>query len=146
MKNKLLHDKRLNKYAFTCYGHPSLLATHNSTLEFTKDKNLTTKGNCIVGIRCDFDEKKITAFAQKYDTAEITLRIGEEQYTFTSSLNKNFLDAHELVFRRTEFTSPRTLGVRCTTTAQMIPRTMMQQMKNPKQTMMVELHGKKTTQ
>ena len=42
-------------YSFTAYGHKNILATHKTTIEFTKDKELSLKGNCIVGVRADFD-------------------------------------------------------------------------------------------
>jgi hypothetical protein len=31
-------------------GHENILATHKTTLEFTKDKRLSKKGDCIVAV------------------------------------------------------------------------------------------------
>ncbi|HIG98004.1 TPA: DUF371 domain-containing protein, partial [Candidatus Woesearchaeota archaeon] len=42
------------KYIFTAHGHPNILATHRTTLEITKDSELTTRGNCVVAVAADF--------------------------------------------------------------------------------------------
>ena len=34
-------------------GHENILGTHKTTLEFTKDKHLTKKGDCIVAVAAD---------------------------------------------------------------------------------------------
>ena len=35
------------------YGHENIRATHKTTLEFTKDKNLTRNGDCIIAVAAD---------------------------------------------------------------------------------------------
>ena len=50
------------KYSFHAFGHKNLLGTHKNTLEFTKDKNLTLKGDCIVGVNADFDAGELKNF------------------------------------------------------------------------------------
>ncbi|HUT17100.1 MAG TPA: DUF371 domain-containing protein, partial [Acidobacteriota bacterium] len=35
------------------YGHKNIQATHKTTLEFTKDKHLSKKGDCIVAVAVD---------------------------------------------------------------------------------------------
>ena len=62
---------------------------------------------------------------------------------FSSKINKTFTDDHEMVFRRGEFASSRTLGVRTDKAAMDIPRSMMVKMKDPKQKMTVEIIGRK---
>ena len=44
---------------FFIFGHPNISADHKTTLEFTKDKELTKKGNCIVGVNSDFSFSEI---------------------------------------------------------------------------------------
>ena len=45
--------------SFFCFGHKNILAKHRNTLEFTKDKDLTLNGDCIVGVNANFDLKEI---------------------------------------------------------------------------------------
>src|SRR3989338_8528844 len=42
-------------YSFTAYGHKNILATHKTTIEFTKDRELSLRGNCILGVNADFN-------------------------------------------------------------------------------------------
>ena len=42
-----------NKIKFNAYGHPNISAKHKTTLMLTKEKHLTTKGDCIVGINAE---------------------------------------------------------------------------------------------
>jgi len=37
----------------SAYGHPNIRATHKSTLEITKEKNLTPRGDCIIAVKAD---------------------------------------------------------------------------------------------
>ena len=42
-------------FQFPCYGHENILSTHKTTIEFTKDSELTLDGDCILGIKADFN-------------------------------------------------------------------------------------------
>ena len=48
--------------SFNAYGHENVKATHKNTIEFTKEKELTPQGDCILGVNSDFDFKKIAEF------------------------------------------------------------------------------------
>jgi hypothetical protein len=39
--------------AIVGYGHKNIQATHKTTLEFTKDKHLSKKGDCIIAVAAD---------------------------------------------------------------------------------------------
>ena len=47
------------EYSFNCYGHENITARHKTTLEFTKDEDLSLKGDCIVGVKAGFQLNKI---------------------------------------------------------------------------------------
>ena len=51
-------------YSFTCYGHENITCRHKTTLEFTKDSELSLKGDCIAGIKADFSIKEIRRFIE----------------------------------------------------------------------------------
>ena len=129
---------------FICYGHEEISGTHSTTLEFTKDSRLTKNGDCIIGVNCDFENERIIDLVKEYDEIEVTLLVEKKKFSFTSKTNKKFNDNNELVFRKSEFDSIRTLGIQSTKTANDIPRTLIQKMKNPKQKIEVTIHGKKT--
>ena len=63
------------KYKFHAYGHPNILATHKTTLEFTKDSELSLKGDCIVGVKADFDLNEIKKFVKNLKSNQIKIII-----------------------------------------------------------------------
>lgn len=119
------------KFSFTCTGHENILSLHDKTLEFTKDTYLTKKGDCILGINADFDYNKLMDFINNFSEGhEMTCFIKcdnlEDEFKFY--LNKDFCSENEIVFRRSEFKSDRTLGTRCTKCACDIDRSIVEKL------------------
>jgi hypothetical protein len=133
------------EYRFTAFGHPNLRATHKSTLEFTKDANLTVEGDCIVGVNADFDPLKIREFAKSCEghRMKLTLKAQVGKRALEDSVearpNTLFNDLHELVIRKSDFRSGRTLGVCATKAANDLDRGMVDLLKNPSFTIEVAL-------
>ena len=106
------------KYSFNCYGHENITSKHKTTLEFTKDKDLSLQGDCIVGVKADFSLKELKEFV-KYkvktnDAIEkipikIIMKIDGYEEEINGILNPDFNDAREIVIRKSEFVSSRTL-------------------------------------
>ena len=108
-------------YKFHAHGHPNILGTHKTTLEFTRDVELTLKGDCIVGVKADFDLNKIRQFIKKSNNEKITITIKpitkNKKYqkikeTVSTDLNPDFDSDKELVIRKTDFVSERTFAIR----------------------------------
>ena len=101
---------------FHAYGHPNILATHKTTLEFTKDHELSLKGDCIIGVKADFELYKLKEFIRKAKNKSIAITIetaGKKiTETIHAELNPDFGDEKEIVIRKTDFVSKRTLGIR----------------------------------
>ena len=104
------------KYKFHAYGHQNILATHKTTLEFTKDHELSLKGDCIVGVKADFELDKLKEFIRKAKSRKIAITIeaaGKKiTDTIDAELNPDFGDEKEIVIRKTDFVSERTLGIK----------------------------------
>ena len=103
-------------YKFIACGHPNILASHKTTLEFIKDPELSLNGNCIVGIGADFDFNSLKEFVKKLGEARLAIMIktlsGEKIVEkITSDINMAFNDPNEIVVRKTNFISGRTLGI-----------------------------------
>ena len=112
---------------FNIRGHPKVLGTHKTTIEFTKDKDLSLKGDCIVGVDADF---KVTK--EIIDSKKIRIRLVFEgiEDDFTAVVNKAFEDNHEMVFRKTDFLSKRTLGVHADKAAIDLSRDLIEKLKD----------------
>ena len=101
-------------YSFTARGHGNITGTHKTTLEFTKDSHVTTKGDCIVGVNAMFDAEQLKKFLCK---KIVLIRIAikgecEECETVTAVPNPAFSDENEMVIRTTGFISTRTFATR----------------------------------
>lgn len=119
-------------YKFKAYGHPNITAKHKTTLEFTKDKELSLRGDCIVGVRADFSLKSIKEFIKSLKTKKIRIiiefpslkipiknksiiknknnqKIKEE---IIAEVNPDFDSDREMVIRKSEFKDERTFAVR----------------------------------
>jgi hypothetical protein len=107
---------------FRAWGHPNVKATHKNTIEFTKEDNLTPEGDCIVGVRADFDSAKLSQFAKKHKNVKITIKTGALKETITAKTNPDFSDEHEFVIRLGEYASPRTFAVRADKAAKHLNR------------------------
>ena len=69
---------------FKAYGHPNITAKHKTTLEFTKDENLSLRGDCIVGVKADFSLSEIKKFIKSLLSKKIKIVISD---LFTLSIN-----------------------------------------------------------
>ena len=100
------------KYKFNAYGHPNILGTHKTTLEFTKDEEITLKGDCIIGVKADFESDKLKEFIKKSKNNKISITISNNKIheTILAAINPDFYDGKELVIRKTNFISKRTFA------------------------------------
>lgn len=109
-------------YKFKAYGHPNILAIHETTLEFTKDAELTLKGDCIVGVKADFEVSKLKEFIKKAKNKKITITIETAskpkiKETIKAEFNPRFNSDKEFVVRKTDFVSERTFAIKANKSA-----------------------------
>ncbi|MBI3035930.1 DUF371 domain-containing protein [Candidatus Woesearchaeota archaeon] len=109
------------RYKFYACGHPNILGTHKTTLEFTKDEGVSLKGDCIVGIKADFDLGRLKEFIEsslKNNNKKILITIKtmskyiKTKETISAELNPDFNSNKEFVIRKTDFVSERTFAIR----------------------------------
>lgn len=124
------------KCTFHCFGHKNIRAKHSKTIEFTKDEHLTPKGDCIIGVRADYD---LTNVKRLHGRIRIAVEVGGLQDQFWASINPEFDDDHEMVFRRSGFRSKRTLGMNLNKGAIGLKRDIVRLMRNPEAIMRVTL-------
>lgn len=131
----------IGHYTFTCYGHPAIRATHVKTLEFTKDPDLTERGDCIIGIKADFDLNELKKFTKKVKfICSVTTPTGETITSeFKAKVNQNFNSDHELVLRKSGFDTERTFGFGLNRGANHLDRRIVELMQNPEQKMQVTI-------
>lgn len=136
-----MEQERLT-YTFNCYGHPNILAKHVKTVEFTKDDDLSERGDCIIGIKSDFDLNELKKFNKKVkficsitdpETSEIL------SSDFKCFVNPEFSSEHEIVLRKSHFDSGRTFGFNLNRGANNLDRRIVELLKDPNRKMTVTI-------
>jgi uncharacterized protein len=122
------------KYSFVAYGHENVLANHLTTLEVTKESHLSKRGDCIIGVRADFDKEVLQKFLLAA-RARIEIRLAGTNHVLEAwgTPNTKFCSDEEFVIRRGEFLSERTALTRSTIACSDIPRSWLPLLRNPEQ-------------
>ncbi len=127
-------------------GHPNVQSLHSRTIEITKDKDLTLNGDCIIGINANKACKDLDAgikkrIKKKDSLIEIGLIV--EPYSFTV---KGFGDdkllltnEDDIVLRKSKFICDRTLSINCNFSSLEIPREIINSLKDPSKTGMMQI-------
>ena len=113
---------------FNIKGHKNVLSTHTKSFEFTKDKELTLTGDCIVGVDANFSfDKKIVNF----QNIKIEISCGDLKDVINAKVNPNFNHESEIVIRKSNFISERTLGINADKSANDLNRELINKLKDP---------------
>ena len=130
----------------TAYGHSRIRSTHRTTFEITKQKHLTERGNCIVAVKSDkavADLSREFKEAARRPDAEITITIeaGEEKETVKAKGDPrlSLVDPTDIVIRKSSYICNRTLAVKADKAAADISRRLIEQLRDPDQTVKVAL-------
>ncbi len=122
------------------YGHANVQATHKSTIEFTKDANLSRAGDCIIAVSAnkaladlsdEFKEKLRNPNAK----LTITIEAGDitEQIHARGSTNLLLTHHSDVVVRKSQYVDRRTLAIGADKVANDLPRKLVEKMRNPTQ-------------
>ncbi len=110
-------------------GHPLIQGIHPTTFEVTKDETLTLAGDCIVGVAADKGAADLDPGLKALlcdDRALLTTRLtaGGETVVVRSQGSAALTLDHpaDLVWRRSDFVSDRTVAVRSDRVAATLPR------------------------
>jgi len=122
--------------SFFVYGHENVLSLHPTTLEFTKDSELTLKGDCILGVcatksLCDFSDEfkmrvrdktvKVAVEIEADGVKDVVSGFGHPDLTLS--------DAEDMVIRKSGFVCGRTLCVGCDKAAKDVDRRIVEHLK-----------------
>jgi hypothetical protein len=140
-----LHLTETEEVVFGC-GHENIRATHRTTLEFTKDKHLSKKGDCIIAVATDkaladlspqFKENlrkpnaKLTVLIEAGGIAEQVQAHGSQQLILSHPT--------DAIIRKSSYICGRTLAVRADKAANDLSRELVEKLKNPKQKVKITL-------
>jgi len=128
------------------YGHRNIQATHKTTLEFTKDLNLSRKGDCIVVV---FANKALGDLADEFKDklrkpqAKLTITIEAdgiiEHVNARGSPQLILTHPTDMVVRKSDYVCSRTLAVHADKAAEDLSRNLVEKLKNPKKRVKITL-------
>jgi len=127
------------KYSFTAKGHRNILSSHKKTFEFTKDKEVSLDGDCIVGVEADFSTAKLKELQKRHKRLRMRITAGNTSDEIEFIGNRGFSSNDELVLRLSEFNSERTYGVRADKAAVGLNKKLREKLRNPEQKIDVEI-------
>lgn len=113
------------------WGHPNIRSLHYTTLEITREPNLTPRGDCIVGVAASKGCLQIDPLIRKNLLLEnnfVKISIIVEPYSFVvvGKTNSKLLLSHpnEIVLRKSSYVDSRTLLINCDVSSADVPRNM----------------------
>lgn len=122
------------KYSFFIYGHENISSLHKNTVEMTKEDYVTKRGDCIIGIKSDFDVSEL----RKFSGTRVNIyflhddkKLDELSCDVPKSLALN-LDGHaaeNFVVRRSDFLDHRTFGISASKAAGELDRELVNMLK-----------------
>ncbi len=119
-------------------GHENIKATHRTTLEFTKEKDLSPRGDCIVAVACDNASRDAPEWLRKLllrgEKIKITITCGNANDWLVAEGNKNLLLSHptDIVIRKSSHIDTRTLAVKASKAARDLKRILVSELRKGK--------------
>jgi len=127
-------------------GHKNILSTHRTTLEFTKDKNITKNGNCIVAVAAD---KSVTDLSEEFkkrlkkNNSKLTIIIEvngfSDKVTAKGCPELALTNIKDIVIRKSEYICDRTLAIKANKAACDLSTDLVNKLKNPKEKIKITL-------
>lgn len=128
------------------FGHQNILSIHPSTLMFTKDKNLSKNGDCIVAVGADKALADLSlAFrdALRKPNAKLTILIeaGGLIQEIGAAGSPKLILTHpiDMVIRKSDYISDRTLAINADKSSDDFPRLFIERLQNPWQEVKITL-------
>ncbi len=121
-------------------GHPNVRATHRTTLEVTKDRELTPRGDCIIGVGADKSVADLSEDLKRWLKSGRAIRVEivlpdyglkDELIAFGSS-KLTFKHERDVVIRKSDYVCDRTLAIGSNEAARDIDREIVELLKDEK--------------
>ena len=120
------------------YGHPNVTALHRITIEITKAKDLTQRGDCIIGVNAskacyDLDDALKHHLRSENSVVRMSIMVDGINCDLVAQGSPSLIltHRHDIVIRRSSFVCPRTLAVKCDKASNSLPKDMVRMLKDP---------------
>jgi len=116
-------------------GHPNVTGMHGTTIEITKETEISIRADCIIGIMADKAVKDLCPELKEHllngGQIEVVISVGDRRFSFKArgSPKLEFLSEKEMVFRKSTYIDGRTIAIEATAAAKDIPRPIINMLK-----------------
>lgn len=128
------------------FGHPNIRSSHPTTIMLTKERQVTQRGDCVVAVAADKSVADLSAEfknALRQPNAKVTVQIEVDglvgQINAFGSPELGLNHPNDLVIRKSEFVSDRTLALRADKSSGDLSRAVVEKLKNPNQEVILTL-------
>ena len=127
------------RYEIEFFGHENIRSNHKKTIEITKESHLTTRGDCIIGVSAnsscaDLPEKLKNKLRDSKTHVRFLIKVDDDEFVLEGMGHSDLTLTHDedIVLRKSDFTCPRTISVKCDKASDLVPREMVSKLQNPK--------------
>ncbi len=127
------------------YGHPNITARHRTTLQMTKDKEITLRADCVIGVRADKSVRDLSRELKSHliEEGSVSITISVRGMGFSLEAfgdpRLRLTHARDVVVRKSDFVDDRTLVIRSTAAARDLPREMVRAMRRADEVIVMEI-------
>ncbi len=120
-------------------------ALHPTTIEVTTEEHLTRRGDCIIGVSassgCAQLSESVKTAIREGSRLLVRIVVGGESFELSAAGDPRLDLSHprDIVIRKSEFLSDRTLAIRASSAAADIPRSMVSRLRDPHTTGTLEI-------
>lgn len=135
---KILKGVERSEDEVVAYGHPNITATHETTIEITKDEKLGKKGSCIIGIKankgCKNLKRKLKNGLRECNRITITIEADGVKDSLRAFGSPALTLTHpkDIVVRKSDFIDDRTVAILADKAACDLKKELVEKLKNPK--------------
>lgn len=145
---KLLLEIKPAKEEITAYGHPNVTATHTTTFEITKTKDIKKDADCIIAVKankaCKDLVKEMKDGLKEGRMVEIAIEAEgvEDKITAYGSPALKLTHPEDIVVRKSDFIDNRTLAILADKAAFELDQDLIEKMRNPNTVIKITLEIK----
>lgn len=128
------------------YGHGNIRSTHETTIEITKEKSLTKRGDCIIAVGAtkgarDLGQEFREAMKREGTRINITVEAGGVKEVVKARGTPRLLLTHptDLVVRKSNYVCDRTVAIGADKAAGDLSRELVEKLKSPTQKVTITL-------
>lgn len=133
------------------WGHENILSTHSSTIEITRDLDISLQANCVIGVGANKDLVDLSPEFKKLarsSSTEIVIIFdsGGKSETVHAKGDPRLTFSHtqEIVIRKSSFVCPRTLAVFANKAASDLNRALIQQLQAKKAKLHIKIIARRS--